>query len=123
MKQILFTVAYVIGCFALCLGLVSCVGTMSKEQESAAFDFQETLAFVFADGVVTPDEAAEVDLKWKAVRAAPAGPGVGTMIGATLGTLALTIYPALRAVLPLIPNRHILGTEPDPEVARVAGKV
>jgi len=119
MKQILFTVAYVIGCFALCLGLVSCVGTMSKEQESAAFDFQETLAFVFADGVVTPDEAAEVDLKWKALRAAPAGPPVGTVIGAAAGTALLTMFPLLRA----IPNRWILGTEPDPEVARVAAKV
>ncbi len=115
------TTLYVLTCVALTALFLSCVGSgPSPEQNSALINLQESIAFIVKDGIVEPAELEELAAKIAALRAAPAGPGVGTMIGATLGTLALTIYPALRAVLPLIPNRYILGTDPDPEVARVA---
>lgn len=121
MNRLASLTIYVLACVALAGLVVACAGTQSKEQESAAVAFQETFSRAMADGIVTPEEAAEIEIRWKAWRTAPSGPGIGTIIGAAAGTVALSLYPGLRLILPLIANRHILGTEPDPEVARVAG--
>lgn len=117
MNRLAFTVLYVLACVALAGLAVSCMGTPSPQQESAAVAFQETLSRAMADGIVTPEEAAEIEIRWKAWRTAPSGTSPGAILGAAVGTTLLAAFPILR----MIPNRWILGTEPDPEVARVAG--
>lgn len=118
MKKIAFTTAYVLVCLAFATLVASCTGAgMSPEQNSAMIDLQESIAFIVKDGIFEPKELEELAAKIEALRAAPAGPGLATTIGAAAGTALLAMFPILRA----IPNRFILGSSPDPEVARVAG--
>jgi hypothetical protein len=114
--QILATSAYVLGCVLLALGAVACA---SPEQVAATDDLITTINEANADGHLTLDEKALIDEKARAITDAP-GIDWGT-VGATLGATAIGAFPALRLLLPLIPNRIILGNEADPEVARAAG--
>jgi hypothetical protein len=110
------TVLYVLGCTALCAVLVACA---SDAQVRAGSELSTAIGEATADGVVTPEEETAIREKIEAVKDAP---GIDwETVGAALLATAAGAFPALRLLLAWIPNRHILGDSPDPEVARAAG--
>ncbi len=71
---------------------------------------------VTADGAVSVDEVKQLVAAFKEDKEA-SGASTWKLIGAAAGSALTAMFPILR----LIPNRWILGTQPDPEVALVAG--
>lgn len=116
MKNTLGIVLYVLALIAATALFVSCA---SESQIKATSDLSTAIGAATADGVVTIDEEAVIAEKVEALKDAP---GIDwSTVGAALGATALGAFPALRLLLPLIPNRHILGSEPDADVKRAAG--
>lgn len=87
----------------------------SPAQANAAHELAETIERATADGIVTQEEADLIAVKMRAFSSAP-GVNWGEVLATGLGTLAAA-FVGLRYV----PNRHILGSAPDPDVARAAG--
>jgi len=117
MKKIAFTAAYVVACVALCAcALISCKS--SPEANEARRSVLDSMAGALTDGVLTQAEVEEIQAGFDAYEAAPKGgtPGWLEPVTTVVGSLAAG-FLGLR----YMPNRFILGSSPDPEVARAAG--
>jgi hypothetical protein len=102
--------------FLLALGLfVATSSCFSPAQASAYQALSETYTAATRDGIVTEDEARAIAAAAKTYHDAP-GVDWAQLGGTLLATLGCGLVG-----LRYLPNRMILGTEHDPDVARVAG--
>lgn len=108
----------------------ACVTPPGKSAAQLAADVEvqqlaDTILPAIADEVVTPDEGVAIKLELGKAGAAikAAAPPPASVPSPWLQGLAdvaasiVAMYFGIR----VMPNRHILGTEHDPDVARVAG--
>lgn len=116
MKRTLLVVAYVVSCVLLCALIVSC--KTSPEALEARRSVLDSMAGALTDGVLTQAEVEDIQAGFDAYEAAPKGgtPGWLEPVTTVVGSLAAG-FLGLR----YMPNRYILGSSPDPEVARAAG--
>lgn len=108
------TTLYVLACVALTMLAVSCIANPGKAEARAALVDEITKTIVDSGALVTFEQVEAIDAKLAAYENEPDG------VLPDWAELPLAIVGSLLAARGL-PNRFLLGTQPDPEVARVAG--
>jgi len=115
-KAILLSL-YVVACFSAGALTVSCLsqGQFDAGRELAAAATEATDPAGPGGSTITPEEEARLSSLYTTLKGSE---GVDwQQLGATVLASLATVFPALR----FLPSRYILGTQPDPDVKRVAG--